>query len=76
VGPWESAIIAVAALVAVTVAVLAFRGLVESVEGLGNTCESCGRNSAWPLPVKRHQCFHCRHATYDAGRLMRRVVHH
>lgn len=60
-GPWASALVAVAASVAFVITVCAFRGFMETVEGVGNRCEGCGRGRSWPLPVARHQCWRCRH---------------
>lgn len=60
-GPWASVIIAVAAMTASFVAVMAFRGLVNALDGLTTRCAECGRTANLPLPVDRHRCWHCRH---------------
>jgi len=62
VGPWASAIIAVSALLAAVLSVCAFRGLVEALELADNRCEACHRAVAWPLPVRGHTCWRCRHS--------------
>jgi len=60
-GPWATAIVSVSALLGAVLAVLAFRGLVEAVELADNRCEDCGRLGSWPLPVRAHTCWRCRH---------------
>lgn len=59
-GPWATAIVAASIAMAVVVIVLAFRGLIETLELADNRCASCGRLGAWPLPT-RHTCWRCRH---------------
>ena len=66
-GPWASAIVAVAAFVAFLLTVLTFRGFIETVEGIGNRCEGCGHEAWLPLPVARHQCWRCRHGSARAA---------
>lgn len=61
-GPWASAIIAVAAVLAFFIAVFAFRGFMETVGRIGNRCEGCGRDGSWPLPLAPHLCWRCRHS--------------
>jgi hypothetical protein len=60
-GPWASAIVAVAAVVATFITVMAFRGLLDALEGLASRCAGCGKTTLLPLPVQPHQCWHCRH---------------
>ena len=73
-GPWESVIVVVASCVAFVIAVFAFRGFMETVEGVANRCEGCGSAGWWPLPVVRHQCRRCRHAgAARVGQLPRAV---
>lgn len=60
-GPWANAIIAVSALLAATLSVFAFRGLVEAIELADNRCDTCHRAVAWPLPLRSHVCRRCRH---------------
>lgn len=74
-GPWASAIVAVASFVAFVIAVFAFRGFMETVEGVSNRCEGCGSERRWPLPVVRHECWRCRHGRITGMVQSRRVVH-
>jgi hypothetical protein len=53
------------------IAILSFRGLVESLERMTNTCGHCGRTALWPLPITRHECRRCRHADHAHARLPR-----
>jgi hypothetical protein len=74
-GPWASAIVAVASCVAFVIAVFAFRGFMETVEGVANRCAGCGREGRWPLPGVRHECWRCRHAAATAFVQSHRAVH-
>lgn len=74
-GPWASAIVAVAALTAVVIAVLAFRGLIEAIDGVTNRCADCGHLSLWPLPAHRHECWQCRHSSAAASLHVGRIIH-
>jgi hypothetical protein len=74
-GPWASAIVAVAAFLAFVVAVFGFRGFMETVEGTGNRCGSCGRDSWLPLPVARHECWRCRHGEASRSAELRSLAH-
>lgn len=57
---WADTIVAVASIAALFFAVMAFRGLIEGLEGFSGRCEECDRTSLLPLPVA-HRCWHCRH---------------
>lgn len=59
-GPWASVIVGVAGLTATFLAVMAFRGLVDALEGF-TSCAECGRTAMLPLPVSGHRCWRCRH---------------
>jgi hypothetical protein len=60
-GPWASAIVAVAALTATFFVVMAFRGLIDAIDGLTARCDECGRTALLPLPVGTQHCWQCRH---------------
>ena len=62
-GPWAWTIIGLASLAALFVAVMAFRGLIDSIDGLAERCHRCGRVPLLPLPLRRHACWACRHRT-------------
>lgn len=58
-GPWASAVIAVASLAAVFFSVMGFRGLIEAVENHSGRCVTCARRTLLPLPAQRHECWRC-----------------
>jgi hypothetical protein len=60
-GPWASVIVAVAAITAVFLVTMAFRGLINTLDGLAARCGECGKLAMLPLPVGRQRCWHCRH---------------
>ena len=60
-GPWAYAVVSVAAVTATFLAVMAFRGVAEAVDGMSSRCGECGRSAMLPLPTGRHACWHCRH---------------
>lgn len=59
-GPWASGIVAVAGVSAIFLAVMAFRGLVDALDGV-TACAQCGKATMLPLPVSGHRCWRCRH---------------
>jgi len=61
-GPWASAVIAVASLVAVFFMVMGFRGLIEAVDRFSGRCVTCARTTLLPLPAQRHECWRCHYA--------------
>jgi hypothetical protein len=68
-GPWASVIVAVAGLNATFLAVMAFRGLIDALDGITARCGECGKTTMLPLPVGAHQCWQCRHSTALVPRL-------
>jgi hypothetical protein len=67
-GPWASAIVAVSGVVAVFFVVMAFRGLVETLDGFPGRCTGCGRVTSLPVPLGRPQCWRCRHDVLATSR--------
>lgn len=61
-GPWADTIVAAASLVAAFLAVMAFRGLMEGIEGFSGRCDGCHRVTFLPPPIN-HRCWRCRHAS-------------
>jgi hypothetical protein len=59
-GPWASTIVAIASVAALFFAVMAFRGLLEGIEGFSGRCDVCHRTPLLPPPISR-LCRHCRH---------------
>lgn len=70
-GPWAWTLIVIAAYAAVFIAVI--RGLIDSVDGIAERRSECGRVAT--LPLRRHQCWHCRHPARWISRPPRTVVH-
>jgi len=60
VGPWATVIVTAASVAGVFFTVMAFRGLIEGVEGFSGRCADCHRATMLPLPVS-HRCWQCRH---------------
>ena len=60
-GAWAAAIFAVAVVFGVWLLDLAFRGLIEGLEGFSGQCQECGRVPLIPPPVDRYTCWRCRH---------------
>ena len=58
-GPWASAVIAVASLVGVFIMVMGFRGLIEAMENFSGRCVTCARTTLLPLPAQSHECWRC-----------------
>lgn len=65
-GPWADTIVSVAGVAAAFLAVMAFRGLIEGLEGFSGRCDGCHRVTLFPLPIS-HRCWHCRHAHLSAA---------
>jgi hypothetical protein len=57
---WADAIVAAASVAAMFFAVMAFRGLLEGLEGFSGRCDGCHRATLLPPPID-HLCWHCRH---------------
>ena len=72
-GPWADVIIAVAGVVATFLAVMAFSGLVQTVDGLTAQCAGCGKTTLLPMPAGRQDCWQCRHPAVHAPHL--RIPH-
>jgi hypothetical protein len=66
-GPWAWSLLAIAVFAAGFVAVMAFRGLVDTIDGTAERCSVCGRAGALPLPLLRHQCWRCRHPSHGSS---------
>ena len=60
-GPWASAVMAIAALLAAFFAVMGFRGLIDAIDNYSGRCGTCGRTAVLPLPLETHQCWRCHH---------------
>ena len=73
-GPWESAIVAVSSVAAAFFVVMAFRGLIEAWDGFSGRCTACGRATSLPVPLRRPQCWHCRHHVAPSHRLDGRAL--
>jgi ribosomal protein S27AE len=58
-GPWESAVVAVAAVTGVFFAVMGFRGLIDALDNFSGHCVDCGRVAILPLSPQRHLCLRC-----------------
>ena len=63
-GPWATAIVAIAAAAACFFALMGFRGLIEVLEDFSGRCERCGRATMLPLPPGRHECRRCHHVAW------------
>jgi len=75
-GPWASAVVAVASLTAVFFTVMGFRGLVEAVENFSGRCVTCSRTTMLPLPAQRHECWRCHYALLRHPRAGRASLPH
>jgi rRNA maturation endonuclease Nob1 len=75
-GPWASAVIAVASLVAVFFMVMGFRGLIEAVDNFSGRCITCARTTLLPLPAQRHECWRCHYALLRHPLARRASVRH
>jgi len=78
-GPWASAVIALASLAAVFFTVMGFRGLIEALENFSGRCVTCARTTTLPLPAQRQQCWRCHYAVLLhalGGRASVRHGHH
>lgn len=73
-GPWAWTLIGAAALACVFLAVMAFRGLVDSIDGVAERCRDCGRVTMLPLPVRGHECWRCRHPGLDIAHRRRTIA--
>jgi hypothetical protein len=74
-GPWASAVVAVAAAAGVFFVVMGFRGLIEAIEQASGRCAQCGRVSLLPLPLGTRRCLHCHVEAGWVGHVMARRLH-
>jgi hypothetical protein len=63
--------VAIAAVLAVFVAVMGFRGLIDTIDNCSGRCGACGRTTLLPLPLGSHQCWRCH---YARRRVMQLVI--
>lgn len=75
-GPWASAVVAVASLAAAFFAVMGFRGLIEAVENSSGRCVTCSRTTFLPLPAQRHECWRCHYGSLRHQMASVRHRHH
>jgi hypothetical protein len=66
-GPWESAVVTLAALAAVFFAVMGFRGLLEALDRSTGRCVGCERATFLPLPPESHRCWRCHYGVRVQG---------
>jgi hypothetical protein len=72
-GPWASAIVAIAATLAVFFAVMGFRGLIDAIDHYCDRCGVCGRTTLLPLPLKSQKCWRCH---YGQGGVLHLIITH
>jgi hypothetical protein len=70
-GPWASVIVGIATLLAVFLAVMSFRGLIDAMDHYSGQCGACGRTTLLPLPLGSHRCWRCH---YGRGRVVHLVI--
>jgi hypothetical protein len=77
-GPYAITIVVVASVLAVFLAVMAYRGLVADVDPEGGAgsrhCRDCHRDSVFPLSTS-HQCWRCQRSDTREHWLHGRAAH-